>query len=299
MTRHGRVLLAGVCCVGLAGCGTVRVATLDPVIRNYADNARSAYESGRTEKAAELYARAMERAGLIDSPEEVGRNAYNLALCQIAMGKPAEAQKWLRQAKLSFGNKPGPALAKVMVADAEAARLGGRSVEAVAQAQAALSHGAESAEKIQAELLLAEIALQQGDMKAGEKHYRKALYRVSKETTPPVRARLEGVAAQLIQSSAMKGDAAACLERRANWLKEAGDYTRMGESLKAAGAAYAVTGRAAAAFELLVRGAASLKAAGQTAQALDSAQQAAKLAIVLNKPAYSERAAILLEGMNE
>ena len=299
MTRQWRVLLAGFCSMGLVGCGTVRVSTLDPVIRNYADNARVAYEGGRPEKAAELYARAMERASLIDAPEEAGRNAYNLALCHISMGQPIEAQKWLQQAKLSFGGKPGTSLAKVMVAEAEVARLGGRPEEAVTQAQAALSLGAAPAEKAQAELLLAEMALQQGDMTASEKHYRKALYRVSKETNPSVRARLEAVAAKLIQSSAMKGDAAACLERRANWLKAAGDYSQMGLSLREAGAAYAASGRSAVAFELLARATVSLKSAGQSMQALNSAQQAAKLAQELNDPSHVERAAILLEGMKQ
>jgi tetratricopeptide (TPR) repeat protein len=279
------------------GCGTTRVSTRDVVIRNYADNARAAYESGRTEQAAELYGRAMDRARLIDAPEEAGRNAYNLALCQIAMRQSAEARKWLRQAKLLLGREPGAAMAKIMVAEAEAARLGGQFVEAIALASAALIQGAESPEIVQAELLLAEMSMDQGEADMGKKHYRKAVYRVSKGTAPSVRARLDAVAARLIQAAVMKGDAAVCLERRANWLKASGDYCRMGESLKEAGDAYAATGRPSEAFDLLVRAAVSLKAAGKNVQALNTAEQAVALAEQFGDPMCVERAAILVEGM--
>ncbi|MEI6148545.1 MAG: hypothetical protein WCS01_05575 [bacterium] len=284
------------CCLGLTGCGTPRVSTLDPVIRNYADNARAAYHGGQPDKAAEWYGRAMERARLMDAPEEAGRNAYNLALCRLAMGEPEEAHKLLRQAELLL-DKPGPVMARVLVADAEAARLSGQRATAIKQAESALSHSAERDEIAQAELLMAEVYGDQGDFKAGKGHYLKALRQVSSRTAPLVRARLEAEAVHLIQSGSMDGDVAACLARRADWLKAAGDYRHMAESLKAAGEAYASTDRPEQAFPVLIRASLSLKAAGEGAQALKAAEQAARIARQLGDQDRVDRATILMEGL--
>jgi tetratricopeptide (TPR) repeat protein len=298
MSRHWRHIILGIGCLGLAGCGTPRVSTLDPVLRNDAESARAAYDNGMTAKAAELYERAMARARLMDMPDEAGRNAYNLALCQMRMGRPDEALKWLRQARLLLG-KPGPAMARILVAEAEAARLLGTSAEAVKLAETVLTSGAEPAEKAQAHLLLAELSVGRGDFDAGRRHYRKASRHAAAGVPPAVGARLEGVAARLIQAGVMDGDAAACLERCANRLKETGDFRRMAESLNGAGAAYAATGRSAQAFELYIRAALSLKAAGEPAQALKSAGQAEALAAQIGDRVSRERAAILIEGMKQ
>jgi tetratricopeptide (TPR) repeat protein len=298
MTRLWQRIGIAACCAGLMGCGTPRVSTIDPAIRRDAESARAAYESGQPEKAAKLYERAMARASLVDSPDEAGRNAYNLALCQIRMGQPDEARKWLRQATLLFG-KPGPDMAKVLVAEAEAARLQGQSAEVAKLADAALKNTAEAIDRVQAHLLLAELAISRGDLDAGQVHYRKANRLAVDKASPSIRARLEAVAARLIQAGVMEGNAAACLERRAHQLKGAGDYQGMAESLKAAGEAYAVAGKPAHAFELLIRAASSLKAAGDDTQALKTAEQVGRLAGEIGDRAGRDRAAILIEGMKQ
>ena len=298
MKRLGLWFGVGGIVFGMTGCATPRLATLDPVIRNYADSARVAYERGMPARADELYALALERAKLVNAPNEVARNAYNLALCRMAEGRPVEARALLRPARLTLGHT-GAELAQTYGADAEAARPEGRVAEATALAGKALACGPGPDGKVQAHLVLAEMAAETNDLETAVIHYRKADRKVSGSTPALLHARLEGLAARLIRGGMMEGDAALRLESRARWFKAAGQYRQMALSLRDAGDAFAVSERPEQAFDCFVRATQSLSAAGENELARETAKRANEVAERLTDADYAGRATILLEGVRK
>lgn len=282
----------------LAGCGTPRVSTLDPVIRSYADSARVAYERGMPGKAGELYGLAMERARLVSAPQEAGRSAYNLALCRMAEGRPAEARTLLRQARLTLGHT-GPEAARTYVAEAEAAHLEGDTAATAALALMALDGHPDRDGKLQACLTLAELAAGTNDLETAAGFYRRAAAKESNGTPPLLRARLEGLAVRLIRGGMMEGDAALRLDRRAEWLRAAGQYREMALSLRDAGDAFAVSERPGPAFDRFVRAAQSLSTAGARDLARECARRAKDVAERLPDPACVAQAGVLWEAVSQ
>lgn len=284
---------AGALGLMIAGCGTVTLSTRDAGIRQYADSARAAYERRLPADAAALYAKAYDRARLLDLPEEAGRNAYNVALCRMALGQPADARRLLQQARILLDGTRGET-ARIDVAEAEAARAEGRANEAALLAGAALERGAAGDDRLQAELLLGELSADKGEGAAARRHYRQATGRVTGTTPAVLRARMEGLGARLVGMAAVKGDEAFFLERKAGWQRAAGQYGPMAESLDQAAAAHRKAGRPERAFECWARAAQSLAAGGNRELARQAAERAAQLTRELGDPSYAARMAILM-----
>ncbi len=265
-------------CVAMAtGCSTPRAGLMDPKIKAFAEAADVAYQRGELDRADALYANALQRARLTDNGTEIAHNAYNLALCRMASGKPGEARNLLVQARVLMAGK-GIEEARILLAEAEAARLAGAAVESGELARRAVTAGADREGRIQAQLLQAQAAVVSGNLKDARIYYLSANDKVSKATVPIIRARLDGLAVKLIQAQVMSGDIAAIHLSQAGWLKKAGQFAEMVVALNAAGEAFEQVENWPQAYNCRIRAAQSLYAAGLRDPARLAANRAVELA---------------------
>lgn len=262
-----------------AGCATRHGAPLDAELKQRAAGARACYERGDLDRAAELYAQALARARLVDAGDETARCAYNLALCRIGQGRNAEAGRLLDQAGALAGER-GALTVPVLLAQAEAARGSAKPQDCRQRAERALALAADDAARLQAWVLLAEAELAEGKLDAAAGQYRHAKARVGALSSPALRARLEAVGARLAgeRPDLVKEPAGMLLERRAEALREAGQFPAMAGALEAASGAHERAGNAARAFGCAVRGAQSFWAAGRRDDAARLARRARTLA---------------------
>lgn len=295
MTGGWRGLVWGGVCLACAGCGTARVAVPDIQLRNYVEKAQAAHDEGQEAQAAELYGKALARARLMALPEEAGRNAYNQAVCRMALGQPDEALSLLRESRLLLAGS-AQERARACVAEAEVERTLGAPSNAWMMASAALADGA-AGDVLRAQVLLAELQTDAGKYEDARAGYRTALKHVDDRTAPGVLARLDALAVRLIRAGAVKGDAAALLERRAQWLRMAGQYRTMAETLVEAGRAYTEAGHDQQALRCWFSAARSFEAMGQHAQAKAVAATAVELARKTGSIESMEHAALLTEAI--
>ena len=243
----------------------------------FAEAANAAYQRGEVERADGLYGRALQRARLSDNREEIFRNAYNLALCRIVEGKLADAKGLLAQARALMGGR-GDDVARVLLAEAEVARLSGALAESDQLAGQAVDCGADREGRIHASLLKGEAAFASGNLQGALSHYRVARFRATRQSPALIQARLSGLEAQLIQMKLIEGDVAGAQLERAEWLRKAGQFKDMAEALNAAATDFERDGKYAEAFDCRIRAALSLLAAGHRDAAKQAAMCAAELA---------------------
>ena len=280
--------------LGAAGCATHRVQgpVVDTEIRDLAGSAQAAYQRGDIGRAAQLYARALERARRLDDTRETAGNAYNLALCRMAGGQTAEARALLAQAR---GLLPaqGAETARTWLADAEAAGREANPDAARRFAQRALDVGADREGRAQARLVLAALAGNALDWADAARLLAAARKDLKGTSAPALQARADGLAAVLAVANSDRVGVAAALERQAGWLREAGDYQAMAEALLGAGLDYRTAGQPQKAYPCLLRAAASLKAAGASARAETAAAAALAVARELSNPDWAAAAEAL------
>ncbi len=263
--------------VVLPGCWSPKPSTLDPEIKMFAEAANASYQRGEVERADGLYGKALQRARLSDNREEIARNAYNLALCRIVEGKWVEAKSLLTQARVLMGGQ-GAEVARVLLAEAEVARLSGATAESDQLAGLAVDKGADREGRTQASLLKGEDAFVSGQTLSALGHYRAARSGVTRQSPALIRARLDGLAAHLIQVELLDGDVGGVQLERAEWLKRSGQFKDMAEALNAAATDFEQDGKYVEAFDCQIRAAQSLLAAGNREVAKQAAAHAAALA---------------------
>ena len=271
------VLGAGLACLALTiGCATQKATGMDPGIKVFTDGADAAYRRGELERADALYTAALQRARLTDNTPEIARCAYNLALCRMAGGKPVEARNLLQQAGALVAGQGGDE-ARILLAEAEAARLSGEVVESGELARRAVTVGVDEEGRVQALLIQAEAAMASGSPKEARTTYQTAIEKVTRLTAPPIRARLDGLAAGLVQAQVLSGDLGVIQLSRAEWLRKSDRFGEMVAALNAAGDAFERVENWPRAFSCRIRAAQSLLAAGMRDKALQAARQALDL----------------------
>lgn len=275
--NHGALLCVLGVAVLLSGCWSPRPSTLDPEIKAFSEGGHAAFSRGEVERAGSLYGKALQRARLTDSRDEVARNTYNLALCRIVEGKVSEARSLLSQARVLFPDR-GVEIARVLLAEAEVARLEGDASESAQLAGQAVECGADREGRAQASVLRGEAALAAGQSQAALIHYRAAGSLVTGLTPAVIRARLKGLESRLIQAQLVKGDVAGVEVARAGWLRKAGQFSEMAEALDAASEAFEHDGKLTEAFDCRIRAAQSLLAAGRREAAKQAVERAGVLA---------------------
>lgn len=271
-------LLAGALLGMVAGCATApKTPPLDPDLKLMAEGASAAYQRGELQRADELYQRALRRARLIDAGAEVSRNAYNLALCRLGMGRLTEAQNLLRQAAALAGDQ-GVEVARILLAESEVARLSGEPAESEQLASEAIAAGADREGRVHSLILQAEAAVQVDHLTGALGLYKEARSASSRKTPPMLKARLDGLAVRLVQARLLEGDEAVFQLGRAQWLKVAGQFGMMVQALDGAAARYEQDQKWNDAFHCRIRATQSLLAAGDRVSAQAMLRKAAELA---------------------
>ncbi len=290
--RHcaGAMVLAAL----LVGCATGRVdkPAVDAEIREMAGSARAAYDRGEISRASELYGRALARARRVDDVFEASRNAYNLALCMAALDRTAEARGLLAQARVALPAK-GEAVARIWLAEAEVARRDGGTNDVRVLAQRALEAGPDRVGRVQARLLLAGLACEEGACPAARGLLKEARQDIDLRSDPVLLAQAAAIAVRLAIADGDVEAAAAGREEQAVWLRQAGRYREMAETLLAAGTDYRRAGEPRKAYLCLLRAAASFQGMGAKDQAVKAAAGAVAVARELNEPEWVAAAVAL------
>lgn len=128
----------------LLGCRSNKNDDDDRIVRRNADKARTEYYNGDDPKSIRDYLLAVKRAWLIDDPEQISHETYNLAAVLTSVGAYAEARDWLCEARAE-ARRADLNEAEIWLLDAKCARQMG-CLEAAAQMteyaanQAAIRH---------------------------------------------------------------------------------------------------------------------------------------------------------------
>ncbi|MFT5049506.1 MAG: tetratricopeptide (TPR) repeat protein [Chlamydiales bacterium] len=255
---------------GLAasGCGAPEKVVESPRDSEYGRlelSARAAFERGELEYARNLYGRQLLQAERSDDALKIGDSAYNLAVCEIALGGTDRARGLLSTALFELG-RAGERLAPVHVVRARLEHLAGESDACLQAADRALqsSSGATRREQIEA-LALRGLALIAGDAPVpGE---RRSAAGVALERAEKLAKKLGGrdsmpssalrLRARLAQHDRQFANAARAYEREAEVLQARSRYDFMSEALELAGRAWLAAGEPARAGDRLLRAARS------------------------------------------
>lgn len=273
----GRLMMGAAVLLMVSGCATPRPSGLDPEVKALAESALAAMQRGEVERADALYVKALQRARLTDSRDEIIRNAYNLALCRMTAGRVPEARSLLIQARVLTGDR-GAQAALVMLADAEALRMAGSPAESDLLARQARDAGVDDAGRVQSWVLQGEAAHASGRLQDLARCLHKADAASGATTPPALLARKEALRIELIKAKLLEGNLAECQLDRAGHLRKAGQFKDMVAALTAAAAVFEQEGKSAEAFDCRIRAAQSLMADGNLAQARLEAKAAEELA---------------------
>lgn len=263
----------------LAACGSTRSPEpRDPALDARAAAARDAYDQGNTALAADLYARALDRARLGDADVDVADHAYNRALCLMELGDLDGARTLLKESRSAFA-RAGLDDADAALAEARLFYLAHDAEGARGAARALLAREPRAALRVEALVLLGEVGCEGGDAAEARRALSEAAAISLDPKSDPLALshvhRLAGSVAVLERDSA---EAARSCDKEAFWAREARAYRAMADALERAGDAYRAAGDPVAAAERYYRAGRSRLAAGDEKGARGPAEQALALA---------------------
>ncbi len=272
----------------VAGCGSPagqRTRTPDEETGKLAGMGRKLAAMDAPDKAARVYADALNRARARNDDAVVGTLAYNLAGCRLALGDAAGARAALREAVPALRRAGRP------VADARALELRAAldldAPAAVADAcRAALDDAdfrAAPAARAQVRLALAAAELRAGKLEAAADALA-AARRDARRPTPALRARLDRLDGELGLARKQPAEAARAFDRAVENFRLANLPLPLAQALQASAGAWAAAGDAAAAAERWYRAARAHAGAGRAEAARQAAERSAALAGALDTP---------------
>ncbi len=142
MIRTVRIHCIGILVFGLCGCGGKPLPPPSPSLDDEYDLANTTaefhVERGEMNEAAQSFARALDRARILDNPQAISATAFNLAICDAELADYVDATALLHEAHR------------------ETVRVGGNTADIdLAQARVTLASGDLQTAKQQAQELLA------------------------------------------------------------------------------------------------------------------------------------------------
>ncbi len=252
-------------------------AAADPQLNQFSDNAHTAYRLGNFELAARLYGSALSRAHATDDAPQIAGSAYNLAICEMALGRLDAARQHLRESKAESqrGNLP---LGDVLLVESKVARLQNKPDEAAALAHAVIDSKEASTtagQRAAANVTLGLIACDRKDTATASAQ----LNSVSQTNSDPaLSVDIAELAASIAELQGNSEAAATAFDREAELALDCGQYARMVRALTQAGRNYCKLDRSAAAADRLFRAARSENGLGHAASAQQIAAEAAGFA---------------------
>ncbi len=260
----------------LAGCAApLKSPAVDSDLSLYNSTARLEFDHGSLAFAAIGYAKALDRARIIDEPGAIAEAAYNLAICRAALGDYSAAERCLAEAEHELA-RTGNSTADVLLAEARISLLQHQPTIAARLAAGVLTRAdakPTDEQRLQAHVVAGLAACQSGDTAAAKSQLTEANALVAVLNDPSsqaIAANLSGEVDVLLTDFP-----AACkdFDREASLRKSAAQYRDMNRAL-------AKAGRCAA-------------RAGDNATAADRLYRAARAAISKNDP---DAAALLVES---
>lgn len=262
------------------GCATSKgnLKPVKPVDREtvkIASLARAAFEQGAVRQAAILYKRALQRAQLIDDPEEIANNAYNLAACLILLEQYDKARALLQEAQREF-RRTGGTLIDAILLEAKVTHLQGNREVAeslVDQALHSLDSSGTEAERRQAHLLKAQLACEAGNIVRAREAMERAELLVQENLELIGQARFAQVQGCITLLNKEPAKAAEYFDRESKLLQESQKYWEMPLAMKRAGEAYEQAGNYTKAANRYYRAARSLYVREEYEKALTLIQE--------------------------
>lgn len=285
----------------LAGCaspGPLAGPPADPELTRAARSGRAAFERGAVSEAITFYARALGRARVLDDAGGIGDAAYNLAVCQAAVGQYDQARELLREAAAEVRRAQGN-LADILLVEAKVAHSQGRPAEARRLAERVLSDSASaptSAHRAQVATLLGNLALEAGQLALARAELTRG-QGLAVDSDLAVQAEVERLAARIALLEGTANAAALARDREAALWRRARRYPEMARALAGAAMAYQAAGQTALGAERFFRAARSGWAQGESDVAMQYVRHAIALAEAAGERSLLERAAALQAEM--
>jgi tetratricopeptide (TPR) repeat protein len=238
-------------------------------------SARRTFDLGQAEGASRLYRKALEMARAADNSPEIAANAYNLALCLVALGKYDEAVPYLDEAEAESARRSADT-AHIRLLKAKTFYLGGDTQEAASLAQTALKHEGSltPAARSQFDLLLARIALDGRDLAGAKAGLERAQDALEDEPDTPLQAETAGLSGAILAAEGSFDKAAKDFDRQADFCRKGEKYREMAEALSRAGETYLKGSDNRAAADRFFRAARSFYSQGDTVRALKTIESA-------------------------
>ncbi len=337
--QFGTVILILSLAMMTSGCNSLqREPRGDAAIESFAERAEKAFSEGNDDSAIDNYLLAVKRAWQIDDPTEIGRHAYNLAVCLSSRGRYLEARDWLLEAKAEY-YRAGTDRPNVWLLEAKVARRQGLLNEAATLADYAVATHAvgfprkqdpsaagairallqqpgrvanripllkknrEGKEdrlftQIEVELIKGNLACDQCQPDLATNHMEDARALLGKLNDADLRAEMERLSGR-IRLCADAPESAAChFDHEAELLRQAKNFREIPFALAAAGEAYETAGMIAAASERYYRVARMLYAQNDLHGSLQAIRQALPLA-EFSDPSIQARLALLFKLVQE
>ena len=244
----------------LAGCGA-RMAAVPPQDKELSRDmrlARAAFDDGEATRAVDLYSRALKRATAMDDAPEIVNAAYNLALCQVILGRLDQAGAALADAWAAL-RRSGSHPADVLLLEATIAQR--QEKWELALADQVLAASPAEGHRLQVALLQGAVACRQGDLARAKTAWAEAdKYRSASAALLAGKERLAG---NIFWQEGKPAEAAAAFDRAAALFRTAQHYRDMALALHGAGQAYQKAGDTQRAQDRLARAERSLAAQGE------------------------------------
>ena len=226
---------------------------------------------------------SLDAARAADQTDDIARNAYNLAVCQLADGDTEAAVSLNTEARLAYRSAGIPDAGTYLL-EAELSRLAREFDAAITQVKQALDVLKKDADKeteVEAQILLATIHVDANGTERAEAALSRAERLNRKLALPQYASAIAGLEARLALRRGDEAAAAAAFAAQAGHLREAGALSSMVMALRQAGDVYSNLQESASAAEYYYRAASSLLAQGDPEHAdelLALAQPAAQAA---------------------
>lgn len=278
-----------------SGCrtGHPRTVALDSELRQNAEAAKAAMAAHKPQAAAQFYTAALVRARILDDASEIGRIAYNLAVCLATLNRCEEALPHLSEARRNADKEQAGLIdlaeAKLLL------RLGriGDARRMLAAAETRLDPTAKTAITAQMQLLAASLALAENDAPRARGALALAAESIKAADDDRLRAEFREITGRILLIENRRDEAAEQFAKAADYYRACGLTADMVIMLAEAAAASLAAGQRERAVDLFFRAGRSRHAAGDKVAADELFERAVAAAGTEGESAIRRRIAEL------
>ncbi len=226
-----------------------------------------------------------------NDPESIAQNSYNLAVCALENGSTPDVFSLIHEARAELAALKKDTLC-TYVLEAQAMRKSGKKQEALELAKVAegkISRSTDKAIELQCRVVLSDLLIDSGDVAGAKTTLKKIESMADKIDSPVVKSMVEGSLARLalVEDNALV--AGKRFDNEAAFLRAAGLFEKMAQSLVNAGKAYTKAKDYTNAADRYFRAGRSLVASGNRQSVEDNLKTALEMAKIANDQALITR----------